>query len=103
MSDRLYVDIAALRQGGVNIEQLSVQSRLIVNRIRQATATYRLAGGTGEMGEKFQENYKPGEEKALLFLKLLEEVIGSAGGSTLEAARHFERTDGDASASAPPQ
>jgi len=101
--ERLYVDLAALHQGGVNIEELSVQARLVVNRIRQAASTYQFAGGTGEMGEKYQENYKPGEEKALVFLRLLEEAVGSAGDDTLVVARHFEQVNDDAAGNTPQQ
>ena len=99
--DRLYVDVAALTQGGVNLGQWSTLANQIAGRMRAATTTYRFAGGTGEMGEQFDANYRPGETKALEFLKLLEEVVGGYSQRTLAAAQNFEQTATDADAAAP--
>ena len=101
MTDRLYVDITALQQGGVNMEQWAGLAKLIANQMQTATGTYRHAGGTGEMGEKFNENYKPGEVKALQFLALLERVVGGSADRTFDVARNFEQTNNDASSTTP--
>lgn len=101
MTDRLYVDIAALTRGGINLGEWSALANRIGGRLQSATATYRNAGGTGEMGEQFNTNYKPGEEKALEFLVLLMQVVGSYSEKTLEAAKNFQQTDNDASAATP--
>ena len=99
--DRLYVDVTALNQGGVNMERWASLARLIANQMQTATGTYRFAGGTGEMGEKFNENYKPGEVKALQFLALLERVVGGAADRTLDVARNFEQTNNEATQATP--
>ena len=101
MTDRLYVDINALSQGGVNMEQWSTLASTIANKMQTASGTYRFAGGTGEMGEKFNENYKPGEVKALQFLALLEKVVGGAATSTLEVAKNFDQTNDEATYNTP--
>ena len=99
--DRLYVDVPALNRGGINLERYALLARSIAGDMRQATLTYQNAGGTGEMGEKFDTNYKPGERKALEFLALLDEIIGGGANRTLLAARNFENTSDDADASTP--
>jgi len=99
--DRLYVDVAALTRGGVNLGQWSSLANQISGRLRTATTTYRYAGGTGEMGEQFDTNYRPGESKALAFLALLEEVVGGYSQRTLNAAKNFEQTSNEADAAAP--
>lgn len=99
--DRLYVDVPALTQGGVNLGQWSSLANQIAGRMRTATTTYRFAGGTGEMGEQFDTNYRPGESKALEFLKLLEDVVGGHAQRTLNAARNFEQTANDADTATP--
>jgi hypothetical protein len=99
--DRLYVDVTALSQGGLEMEQWASLARTIANQMQTATGIYRYAGGTGEMGEKFNENYKPGEVKALQFLALLEEVVGGAATRTRDTARNFEQTNNDATNNTP--
>jgi hypothetical protein len=99
--DRLYVDVSGLSQGGVNLGHWSDLANQISGRIRTATTTYRYAGGTGEMGEQFDANYRPGETKALEFLRLLEDVVGGYSRRTLAAAKNFEDTATDADAAAP--
>ena len=101
MNDRLYVDVAALTRGGINLSQWSVLANQIGGRIQSATATYRNAGGTGEMGEQFNTNYKPGEQKALEFLVLLMRVVGSYSEKTFEVAKVFEETDDEATMTTP--
>jgi hypothetical protein len=99
--DRLYVDIGALSQGGVNMEQWASLARAIANQMQDATGFYRFAGGTGEMGEKFNENYKPGEVKALQFLALLEKVVGGAATRTRDVAKNFDQTNDEATYNTP--
>jgi hypothetical protein len=101
MTDRLYVDITALSQGGVNMERWSTLAKTIANRMQTASGTYRFAGGTGEMGEKFNENYKPGEVKALQFLALLEKVVGEAATRTRDVAKNFDQTNDEATYNTP--
>jgi hypothetical protein len=99
--DRLYVDVPALTQGGINLGQYSTLASQIATRMRTTTTTYRFAGGTGEMGEQFDTNYRPGETKALQFLALLEEVVGGYSQRTLDAAKNFEQTENDANTATP--
>jgi len=101
--DRLYVDVGELTNGGSNLAQWSTLANQIATRMRTTTTTYRYAGGTGEMGEQFDANYRPGETKALQFLALLEEVVGGYAQRTLTAAKNFEQTSNDADDAAPPQ
>jgi hypothetical protein len=101
MTDRLYVDITALSQGGVNMEQWATLAATIANRMQEATGIYRFAGGTGEMGEKFNENYTPGEVKALQFLALLEKVVGGAATRTRDVAKNFDQTNDEATYNTP--
>ncbi len=103
MSDRLYVDVEALTRGGINLAQWSALANQIGGRLQGATATYRNAGGTGEMGEQFNTNYKPGEQKALEFLLILMKVVGSYSAKTFDAARSFEETNTEADATTPHQ
>ena len=103
MSDRLYVDVEALTRGGINLAQWSALANQIGGRLQSATATYRNAGGTGEMGEQFTANYKPGEQKALEFLLILMKVVGSYSEKTFEAAKVFDETNTEADATTPRQ
>ncbi|WP_143021461.1 hypothetical protein [Prauserella marina] len=101
MSDRLYVDVNILNQGGLNLDQWSDLARNVTRRVRTATERYGDAGGTGEMGEQFDQNYKPGEWKALEFLTLLEKGVGGLSESTLLVAKNFERANDDADGATP--
>lgn len=102
MSDEnLHVDVSSLAQGGTDLERWSQLANRITNQIRTATATYRFAGGTGEMGEQFDTNYKPGEAKALEFLMMLEEVVGGYADDTFQVAQNFEQTNNDADSNTP--
>lgn len=103
MNDRLYVDIAALTQGGADLDRWSRLAKEIATRMRTSTTTYRHAGGGGEMGEQFTTNYLPGETKALQFLAMLEEIVGSYSDKTLLAARNFDQTNDEADSTAPPE
>ena len=94
--ERLQVDVDALRRGGVDIEAITTLAAGIHQRLRVATQTYRFAGGTGDMGEKFDTGYRPGELQGLKFLNLLSDVVGEAGGRTVTTAESFARTDEDA-------
>jgi hypothetical protein len=100
--DHLRVDIPALRNAGADLAEWSSLADQIATMIYQAAAHYADAGGTrGEMAELWEKNYKPGEEKAIEFLKLLQQEVGGAGMRTIQAADSFEQTDGDASRSVP--
>ncbi|WP_258903403.1 aldo/keto reductase [Actinokineospora sp. UTMC 2448] len=99
MTDRLTVDIDALRGGGVNIEETARLAQRIYGDLRSVVFTLGGAGGTGEMGEKFDQGYKPGEEEALRFLALLVDVLGEAGGRTFDTARVFVDTSNEADSS----
>lgn len=101
MSDRLHVDVAALTNGGVNLDEWSRLAKDIAARVDAAVSLYRNAGGGGEMGEQYTTNYKPGEAKALQFLLLLNEVVGSYSDRTLQVARNFEDTSNEADHAAP--
>ena len=101
MSDRLYVDVAALTNGGINLDEWSRLAKDIAARMDAAVSLYRNAGGGGEMGEQYNTNYKPGEEKALQFLLLLNEIVGSYSDRTLQVARNFEDTNNEADHNAP--
>jgi hypothetical protein len=103
VSDRLHVDVEALTRGGTNLAQWSALANQIGGRLQGATATYRNAGGTGEMGEQFNTNYKPGEQKALEFLLILMKVVGSYSAKTFDAAKVFEETNTEADATTPHQ
>jgi len=98
---RLTVDIAALQRGGVNLSRIAEIARGISNDLQHAVTTYGDAGGTGEMGESFQKNYKPGETEALEFLALLDKEVGEVGVRTTKTAREFEDTNQEASQSTP--
>lgn len=99
--EHLEVDVPALNRGGVNLDRYALLARTIAGTIRQATVVYVNAGGTGEMGEKFDTNYKPGERKALEFLDLLDEIVGGSANRTFLVARNFDNTSDDADASTP--
>ncbi|MFB9570218.1 hypothetical protein [Saccharopolyspora hordei] len=101
MTDRLQVDVAALARGGTNLDQWSTMARQLAEHMRSVTAAYRHAGGTGEMGEQFDTNYRPGAEKAMEFLSLLEEAVGGCSDSTLRAARNFSDTAEEADGAVP--
>ena len=101
MSDRTAVDISLLTNGGINLTQWSLLANQIVNQMRTATETYRYSGGTGEMGEQFDQNYKPGEAKALAFLMMLEKAIGGQSDRTLLVAQNFSNTNQDANGATP--
>lgn len=104
MSDEdLYVNVPGLTRGGTDLERWSTLAEQIATRMSNATGVYRLAGGTGEMGQQFNTNYKPGEAKALQFLQMLKDVVGGYSDDTLLAAQNFEHTNEDADSSTPPQ
>ncbi|MDA3628114.1 hypothetical protein [Saccharopolyspora oryzae] len=101
MTDRFYADPDGLARGGANLEQWSMLAKEIAAQMRNVTTAYRHAGGTGEMGEQFNTNYKPGETKAIEFLSMLEEAVGGHGERTLKTARSFSDTNDEADAAAP--
>ncbi|SEG75396.1 hypothetical protein SAMN02982929_03446 [Saccharopolyspora kobensis] len=101
VSDRVYVDTAGLTRGGLNLGQWSSTANRLAAHMRNVTATYRHAGGTGEMGEQFDANYRPGAEKAMEFLSMLEEAVGGISEKTLLAGKKFEDTDDEANGVAP--
>jgi hypothetical protein len=103
VSDRTRVDPAELQRGGQGLDTYSTLAGSISSQMRDATTRYARAGGTGEMGEQFNANYKPGEEKALEFLALLEEVVGGAGQATTKTGVHFGQVADEADAAAPPE
>jgi hypothetical protein len=99
--DRTRVDPAELQRGGQFLDTYSRLAGSISGQLRDATTRYARAGGTGEMGEQFNANYKPGEEKALEFLALLEEVVGGAGKATMKTGVHFSQVSDEADAATP--
>ncbi|PPK70918.1 hypothetical protein V5P93_002777 [Actinokineospora auranticolor] len=99
---RLAVDPEALRNGGVNIRATVDLAVDICNQLFIAADTNRGAGGTGEIGEKFDSGYRPGEEQALKFLRLLQKSLGETGSRTITTAGVFRETDEDANAAVPP-
>ncbi|MGW1680198.1 hypothetical protein [Saccharopolyspora sp. NPDC002376] len=101
MNDRLYVDTSGLTRGGINLSQWSSTANRLAAHMRNVTATYRHAGGSGEMGKQFDENYRPGAEKAMEFLSMLEEAVGGVSEKTLLAGRKFEDTDDEANGVTP--
>lgn len=101
MTDRLRVDTAALQAAGFTLTEWSELANQIADRIDRATRLYGKAGGTGKMGEMFEKHYKPGEEKALEFLRILREEIGGIGQRTIDVAKNFEQTDDEAGRSVP--
>jgi hypothetical protein len=94
--DRLQVDVAALQAAGFNLGRWSELAHDIAGRIEQATQQYAHAGGTGKMGEMFTKHYKPGEEKAIEFLRMLQKEIGGSGQRVINVAKSFEQTNDDA-------
>ena len=102
MSDRLTVDPEALRNGGVNIQATVNLAVAICRELFAAAEENRGAGGTGEMGEKFDKGYRPGEEHGLKFLRLLEKTIGETGTRTLQTAGVFTDAVNDADAAVRP-
>ncbi|WP_143219036.1 hypothetical protein [Actinokineospora bangkokensis] len=101
MSERVRVDVDALAKGGVDIQGLMALTRRICAELGGAVAQYQYAGGTGEMGKRFDQGYKPGAEQGVKFLALLSEVVGDAGGRTLDTAKSFRTTDDEATSSVP--
>lgn len=101
VNDRVYVDTTALTRGGVNLGQWSSMASRLAAHMRNVTTTYRHAGGTGEMGEQFDQNYRPGAEKAMEFLSMLEEAVGGVSEKTLLAGKKFEDTDDEANGVTP--
>ncbi|MDQ2589061.1 hypothetical protein [Saccharothrix yanglingensis] len=89
VNDRLTVDTDLLKSGGVYIDRIAQLARSIAGDLEQATEMYRNAGGTSELGEKFDQNYVPMAQQAAGFLVLLEETIGGAGERTVDTARSF--------------
>ncbi|GLZ38946.1 hypothetical protein Acsp05_25700 [Actinokineospora sp. NBRC 105648] len=102
MSERLAVDPDALRQGGVNIRGTVDLAVSICNQLFAAAEENRGAGGTGEMGEKFDAGYRPGEEHALKFLRLMQKTLGETGTRTVKTARVFTDASDDADAAVRP-
>jgi hypothetical protein len=101
MSDRLAVDVDALRQGGVNIDGITRLALTVRDDLFSATSLYHDAGGTGEMGERFNQGYRPGEAAAVNFLNLLGDTLGDAGSRTVKTARNFADADSEASSTSP--
>ncbi|MBY8851714.1 hypothetical protein K7G98_26750 [Saccharothrix sp. MB29] len=89
MSDHISVDVDALRKGGVDIEATARLAFSICGDLRQSVELYGNSGGTGEMGEMFNEKYRPSAELALKFLDLLEDVLGGASERTAHTSKSF--------------
>ncbi|MFT7841738.1 hypothetical protein Q5530_36855 [Saccharothrix sp. BKS2] len=98
MSDRIAVDVDALRKGGVDIDATAQLAISICGDLRHSVELYGNSGGTGEMGEMFNEKYRPSAEMALKFLSLLEEVLGGASERTVGTSQSFDAAIGDADA-----
>lgn len=95
-------DVEGLRVAGVDITEWSNLAGNIADKVHAATVKYQKAGGTGgDMTESFNANYRPGEQKALEFLRLLDTEIGGLGGRTIEVAQTFQQTDDDANQATP--
>ncbi|OLF17638.1 hypothetical protein [Actinophytocola xanthii] len=95
-------DVEGLRSAGINITRWSTLARNIADRVHAATVRYQNAGGTGgDMTKSFNANYRPGEQKALEFLRLLDIEIGGLGSRTIEVAQTFEQTNDDANQATP--
>ncbi|GAA3014397.1 hypothetical protein [Actinokineospora diospyrosa] len=93
---RLSVDPEGLRQGGVNIQATVDLAVNICNELFVAAEENRGAGGTGEIGEKFDSGYRPGEEQGLKFLRLMQRTIGETGSRTVKTAGVFSEASDDA-------
>lgn len=96
VTERLVVDVDALRNGGVNIDRVSSLALRISGELIAAAERYHHAGGSGEMGEKFQQGYRPGAEQGIRFVTLLRDAIGEVGGRTVSTAKSFATTSDDA-------
>ena len=95
MSDNLEVDTAKLRLSAGAFSSLANLSESITRDLLDACRLYRNAGGTGEMGQKFNAVYPPGEQSALDFLLELATAFGSSGTRLANAVRIFEETEAD--------
>ncbi|WP_026422046.1 hypothetical protein [Actinokineospora inagensis] len=98
----LSVDPEKLRLGGVNIDHTVDLAVEICNDLYLATDQNRGAGGTGEMGKKFDSGYRPGEQEALKFLRLMQKTIGEASARTIKTAGVFTETNEDADSTVRP-
>lgn len=96
MSNHISVDVDALRKGGVDIQATAQLAMSICGDLRHPVELYANSGGTGEMGEMFNEKYRPSAEMALKFLDLLEDVLGGVSERTVGTSKSFDAAIGDA-------
>jgi hypothetical protein len=95
MSENLEVDTSKLRLASGAFSDLANLSESITRDLLDACRLYRDAGGTGEMGKKFNAVYPPGEQSALDFLLELATAFGADGDRLAKAVRIFEETEAD--------
>ncbi|MFD2420772.1 hypothetical protein [Amycolatopsis pigmentata] len=98
--DRTYVDVEALKAGGVDLERIAEQAQQIRTDLLNAIQACAYAGGTGTMGAQFDENYKPNQQIGVDFLNLFNDAIGTSGVRTSRAARSFADAESDANQAA---
>ncbi|WP_026422139.1 hypothetical protein [Actinokineospora inagensis] len=98
MSDRLSVDPEALRNGGVNLDRVADIAVDICDKHLAAVDKAAGAGGTGQMGQRFDTGYRPTEQQATGFLRLLRRTLTQTGSRTIKTAGVFAETSDDAEA-----
>jgi hypothetical protein len=95
MADDLVVDTDKLRLGAGEFSHLSNLAASIARDLLDACRLYDGAGGTGEIGKKFNATYPPGEQAAVEFLSELATAFGSNGDRLAKVVQIFVDTEAD--------
>lgn len=95
MSQNIQVDTNQLGVGAREFTELANLCTSIGRDLLSACAQYRGAGGTGDLGEKFDATYTPGEQAAVQFLAALADAFGVDGVRLANAVRIFLETEAE--------
>lgn len=99
MSDHTAASPDDLARAADDFQQISQQLEQLKNGL---TGAIHKDGqvGSGQLAQQLKENYQPGEDVAVDFLKLFSQLFVEKGNLMLQAARVFNDADGDATAQA---